>query len=162
MAMTRFSINAILWFGNEMKKMEGHVPGDDEEYLSCIYPSKQGMANCWNGDCFVSHFAFFTQRDRLDQENILDSYGEYLSTIWKSDKRTYEIYKSCIDSMLYVDQNVDKLPEIPYRQIMHKKTENRFVNIIKNILPYYVVEHYLTKRRESQSYIEDRLSSNGI
>lgn len=41
-----------------MKKIEGNVPGDDEEYLSCIYPTSKGVANAWNGDAIVAHFAF--------------------------------------------------------------------------------------------------------
>lgn len=41
MAMTRFSINCILWFGDEMKKFDGQVTGDDEEFLSCIYPTEK-------------------------------------------------------------------------------------------------------------------------
>lgn len=58
MGMTRFSINAILWFGDEMRKFDGVVPGDDEEFMSCIYPTKHGMSNAWNGDAIVAHFAF--------------------------------------------------------------------------------------------------------
>lgn len=38
--------------------MGGKVPGDDEEYLSCIYPTLQGVSNAWNGDVIVAHFAF--------------------------------------------------------------------------------------------------------
>lgn len=86
MGMTRFSINAILWFGKEMKKFNGIVPGDDEEFLSCIYPTQHGLANCWNGDAIVSHFAFFTQREFLDKEHILERYGDYLQNILKTTK----------------------------------------------------------------------------
>lgn len=41
MGMTRFSINSILWFGDEMKKFNGEVPGDDEEFCHAfILPVK--------------------------------------------------------------------------------------------------------------------------
>lgn len=80
MAMTRFSINAILWFGSEMKKIKGEVPGDDEEFLSCIYPTSKGLGNCWNGDVLMAHFAFFPQRELLDQTGVLDLYGVYIAT----------------------------------------------------------------------------------
>ncbi len=33
MAMGRFSINCILWFGGEMAEFKGEVPGDDEEFF---------------------------------------------------------------------------------------------------------------------------------
>lgn len=58
MGLTRFSINAIMWFGRDMNKMKGYVPGDDEEYLSCIYPAINGKSNAWNGDALCAHFAF--------------------------------------------------------------------------------------------------------
>lgn len=58
MGMTRFSINAILWFGEEMKKISGIVPGDDEEFMSCIYPTLQGKSNAWNGDAVIAHLHF--------------------------------------------------------------------------------------------------------
>lgn len=80
MGMTRFSINAILWFGAEMKKIQGVVPGDDEEFLSCMYPTSHGMCNCWNGDVIMAHFAFFTQRDFLDKAGILERYGAFIAS----------------------------------------------------------------------------------
>ena len=82
MGMTRFSINSILWFGDEMRRFKGLVPGDDEEFLSCIYPTKNGMSNAWNGDAIVSHFAFFTQREQLDKQRILERYGDILFKEW--------------------------------------------------------------------------------
>ena len=42
MGMARFSINCVLWFGNEMAEFKGEVPGDDEEFLSCIKPTQLG------------------------------------------------------------------------------------------------------------------------
>lgn len=91
MGMTRFSINAILWFGEDMKALRGIVPGDDEEFLSCIHPTAIGKANCWNGDVLFSHFAFFTQREQLDKMSILEQYGEYLLAAWKKDENMSKI-----------------------------------------------------------------------
>ena len=87
MGMTRFSINAILWFGEKMKEFDGIVPGDDEEFLSCIYPTLHGMSNCWNGDVIMAHFAFFPQRDMLDKANILEQYGNYLTKEWNKEEK---------------------------------------------------------------------------
>ncbi len=91
MGMCRFSINAILWFGEDMKYIGGVVPGDDEEFLSCIHPTAIGKANCWNGDVIFSHFAFFTQRERLDKMSILEQYGDYLLTEWQKDEKMSKI-----------------------------------------------------------------------
>lgn len=90
MAMTRFSINCILFFGEDMKRIYeefGGVTGDDEEFLSSKYPTIIGRANAINGDSIISHFAFFTQRAILDSENILEQYGEYLHKEWNKDEQ---------------------------------------------------------------------------
>ena len=119
MGMTRFSINAILWFGSEMKKFGGIVPGDDEEFLSCIYPTKYGLSNCWNGDAIVSHFAFFTQREFLDKEHILERYGDYLQKYFKNDKIANKVFSDINIIMEQIDTNKIELPPAPYKQIVH-------------------------------------------
>lgn len=91
MGMCRFSINCILWFGSEMAKFHGVVPGDDEEYLSCIKPTQLGMMNCFNGDALIAHFAFGPQREGLDKMNILNRYGAVLHQLWTQDKALHEI-----------------------------------------------------------------------
>lgn len=123
MAMTRFSINSILWFGHEMKKFNGVVPGDDEEFLSCIYPTQHGLSNCWNGDAILAHFAFFTQRERLDKEKILEEYGLYLSKEWKNDERMCVIHEDVQKIMKYCNDNeVALLKEpSPYKQLPKNK-----------------------------------------
>ena len=74
-----------------MAKFRGEVPGDDEEFLSCIYPTKQGLANAWNGNAIVAHFAFFTQREELDRMGILERYGSYCLKEWDKIQATKEI-----------------------------------------------------------------------
>lgn len=83
MAMTRFSINSVLWFGKDLKLINGIVPGDDEEFLSSIFPTKIGKANCWNGDVISAHFAFYPQRAYLDSQHILNKYGEVINNLNK-------------------------------------------------------------------------------
>jgi hypothetical protein len=79
-ALNRFSINAILWFGADMHKFNGLVPSDtdDEEWLSVVKPTSLGRANCINGDAIAAHFAFYPQRKILDKSNILERYGIYI------------------------------------------------------------------------------------
>lgn len=125
-AMNRFSINSILWFGETMKAFDGIVPGDDEEFLSCIKPTELGLANCFNGDAIISHFAFHSQREYLDRENILGRYGEYLHYEW-----------SKIPEMKQIDDTV---------QAIMKDIEIRKSEIMQIPVPYKTVPVSAKKR----------------
>lgn len=122
-AMARFSINSILWFGDDMRKFNGVVPGDDEEFLSCSYPSAHGLANCWNGDVIMVHFAFYTQREKLDHANILDQYGEWIKEEWKKDERMQGIYKEIQSVIKYCNENEKELmqKQSPYSTLVPNK-----------------------------------------
>ena len=139
MGMTRFSINAILWFGDEMKKFAGIVPGDDEEFMSCIYPTKQGLANAWNGDAVVAHFAFFTQREKLDRQGILEQYGEIVNRQWHSDNEKAEVYDAVQGIMRKVDTDEAELMQkiSPYRRIVPNVN---FRSKVKRYIPKSVLE----------------------
>ena len=80
-ALNRFSINSILWFGSEMAKFGGIVTGDEEEWMTVIKPTALGAVNCINGDAIAVHFAFYPQRKKLDKLNILNRYGAFASEI---------------------------------------------------------------------------------
>lgn len=80
-ALNRFSINSILWFGSEMAKFGGIVTGDEEEWMTVIKPTELGAVNCINGDAIAVHFAFYPQRKKLDKLNILNRYGAFASEI---------------------------------------------------------------------------------
>lgn len=144
MGMTRFSINAILWFGDEMKKFAGIVPGDDEEFMSCIYPTQQGMSNAWNGDAIVSHFAFFTQREQLDKQNILEQYGEILNSEWLQDSTMRDIHQYIQQLMAGIKAREAELVamESPYRKAETPKTLRSRVKkyipkcILQKLSPY--------------------------
>lgn len=151
-SMTRFSINSILWFGKDMKEMEGIVPGDDEEYLSCIYPTLHGKANCWNTNALVAHFAFYTQRAYIDQKAILEKYGSFLKSQWKLGTIEQDVYKNIIEAMTFVEENANLLPEAPYKQIINKK-QNNLKAFIKDLYPIWLSQKMHKKHRESQNYI---------
>ena len=144
MGMTRFSINAILWFGDEMKKFSGIVPGDDEEFMSCIYPTIHGLSNAWNGDAVVSHFAFFTQREQLDKQNILELYGDILDSEWRKDDVMRDIHLHIQQVMTDIQACEEELMlrESPYRHVEPPKTlkssVKRFIpkSIIGKLSPY--------------------------
>ena len=145
--MTRFSINAILWFGDEMKKFKGEVPGDDEEYLSCIYPTLQGLSNAWNGDAIVAHFAFFTQREELDRMGILEKYGKYCIDSWNKDDKMKEIsgfVQSVMKDIASRQAELEAQPS-PYRRVPPRKIPHAR---IKKLIPDIVLE-VLRERRQN-------------
>ena len=139
MGMTRFSINSILWFGEEMKKFAGTVPGDDEEYLSCIYPTQKGLSNAWNGDAIVAHFAFFTQREELDRKGILEQYGEVCAVQWHGDEKSAAVYDAVQDILR--DVNADEAGlmkrESPYKRVATPVTAKRK---IKKFIPQSLLD----------------------
>ena len=146
MGMTRFSINAILWFGDEMKKIAGVVPGDDEEFMSCIYPTRRGMSNAWNGDAIVAHFAFFTQREQLDRWHILEKYGEICQQnfLGNKDLRSfYEDVQSVMQAVQIREAELMQRPS-PYHSVPMKKT---WRTRIKEQLPQ-IVQDLLALRYE--------------
>ena len=145
MAMSRFSINSVLWFGDEMKKFEGMVPGDDEEFLSCIYPTSQGLSNAWNGDAIVAHFAFFTQREELDRMGILEKYGRFCLDSWAKDKTMKDISDKVQIIMHNVEARhvqLENLPS-PYKRVTPRKIPHAR---IKKLVPDIVLE-FLRMRR---------------
>lgn len=155
MGMTRFSINAILWFGDEMKKFNGIVPGDDEEFMSCIYPTKQGMANAWNGDALVAHFAFYTQREKLDKIGILEQYGKSVKEQWHNGEEKSEIYDAVQEIILNIDKEEVNLMnnKSPYKIIPHNGS---FKTRMKRFIPNILLEFrtFLKERQESIGFIE--------
>lgn len=139
MAMTRFSINAILWFGDEMRKFGGMVPGDDEEFMSCIYPTRNGMANAWNGDAIVAHFAFFTQREQLDKWHILERYGEACRQYFTNSSHLRHYYETVQTAMKHANDHEAELIKrpSPYRSVPVKTT---LKGRIKKMLPASIQE----------------------
>lgn len=155
MGMTRFSINAILWFGAEMKKFAGVVPGDDEDFMSCIYPTGQGMANAWNGDAIVAHFAFFTQREKLDKAGILEQYGAIVGKQWYGDKEQAKVYDTIQDIMHCIEVNKDELlkRKSPYKHVVQKATLR---SKIKAYIPKTVLDlrWFFKERKDRTGFIK--------
>lgn len=154
MGMTRFSINAILWFGEEMKKFAGIVPGDDEEFMSCVYPTRQGLSNAWNGDAVVAHFAFFTQREELDKKGILERYGAINHTQWHTDPKNTEIYDTVQRVMNEIQKKEPELlrKESPYQRIVPVVTLRQR---IKKFMPQILLDlrGFLIERKDRSGYI---------
>ncbi len=74
-ALARYSVNVMAWFGREFARFGGVVPGDEEEYVSVIKPAELMRTNAIDGDAIVSHFAFMPQRAYLDSTDLLSRYA---------------------------------------------------------------------------------------
>lgn len=77
-ALQRFAINAVVWFGRGFKKFNGEVIGDDEEFLTVKYPARHDLLCCFDCNTIVSHFSFSVQREHLDKTDILTLYEKYI------------------------------------------------------------------------------------
>ncbi len=150
MGMTRFSINAILWFGDEMKKFTGIVPGDDEEFMSCIYPTQQGMSNAWNGDAIVAHFAFFTQREQLDKWHILERYEKICRQDFLGNKDLRNFYEEVQSVMQNIQAHEVELMQrpSPYLSVPVKKSLKRKIkeHLPKSVQEFLLIRYDLKKK----------------
>jgi hypothetical protein len=70
----RVSINCISWRGEEFKLFDGNVGRDEEAWLSVEKPKEIQRPNCIFGEFVCVHYAFHTQRERIDSTDILSQY----------------------------------------------------------------------------------------
>ncbi|HSE72871.1 MAG TPA: hypothetical protein VLB05_00045 [Dongiaceae bacterium] len=78
-ALNRFSINAICWFGRDLAAIGGKIRLAEEEDLSNTIPTRLGRANCFCTDTIAAHFAFYVQRHVVDRSDVLEQYAQLLS-----------------------------------------------------------------------------------
>lgn len=154
MGMCRFSINAVLWFGREMARFGGLVPGDDEEFMSCIYPARHGMSNAWNGDAIAAHFAFFTQREKLDRNGILGQYGRINDLQWHHETADSEIYDAVQNIRKRIDASEPELlsRESPYMRVIPARTLR---SRVKKHIPRVILDlkAFFENRKERSGFI---------
>ena len=74
----RHSINFISWMGSEFAKIDTWGI-DDEKWLSVYKPGERLKPNVIFGDFVVAHYAFFTQRDKLDEDQSVLKFFSDLS-----------------------------------------------------------------------------------
>jgi hypothetical protein len=76
----RASINCVSWLGRDLNRFVNKYgldldnPFEEEQILSVDYPKSKGLINTIYGQAICSHFAFFTQREKMDKSNILEEY----------------------------------------------------------------------------------------
>lgn len=77
----RVSINCISWLGSRFHTFAGVLGSyDEEEWIARTGPGILGQQNCMYGKFVCVHFAFRTQRERLDTTDILGRYRQRLKT----------------------------------------------------------------------------------
>lgn len=132
-AANRFSINFILWFGEDLAKFNGEIPGDDEEFLSSVAAPRLNKGNMFNGDAIVAHFAFGPQRIVLDNSNILQRYGKVCQELFSKDSRMNEVWMQVQKYMQYIKTHRNEINkmECPLKQGSKKSTYKQVKDFIK-------------------------------
>lgn len=77
-ALNRFSINCICWFGEDMAATGGVVGTDEEEELSAVMAARLRRINCFHTDVAAAHFSFYSQRTKMDPSDVLARYEALL------------------------------------------------------------------------------------
>jgi hypothetical protein len=67
----RVSINVISWLGSEFEKFNGVVDPAEEEFLSIWKPQKDNKMNIIYGGFLCIHYAFWTQREVVDEDKVI-------------------------------------------------------------------------------------------
>lgn len=70
----RVSINFISWLGSTFRSFGGIVAPDEEHDLNVDLPVRLGLTSAICGSAIAAHFAFYIQREYLDQTDILSLY----------------------------------------------------------------------------------------
>ena len=106
----RFSINAICWTGEDMQKVLklGGVGLDEEANLACSFPLHLQKWNKIAGRAVCSHFAYHTQRDHLDQTDLLDQYRRLAETQMPDDEHPASASHGTVS---YGDRNTDAVAQ---------------------------------------------------
>lgn len=69
------SINFVMWSGEDFKKFDGNVKSvDDEPWLALFYPLKYDLKNAIVGNIRAVHYAYWPQRNYLNNTDILKKY----------------------------------------------------------------------------------------
>lgn len=154
--VTRFSINSICWFGKDLKPTGGLVERNEEEYMSCILPTRLGKACCYYCDTMIAHFAFYTQRKMLDKKDILSQYGAYLHEQWKSDPRMTKLDDEIQALMKDVAARSEQINRgsCPYTSFRNKRSIIiRLKLFLKFILPHSWFLYLSNKHHAYQRFI---------
>jgi hypothetical protein len=71
----RHSVNVISWHGYDCAKWCHSMSHDEEAWLAHQEPHRQKRWNVIHGHGLFAHFAFYTQRERMDATDLLSHYA---------------------------------------------------------------------------------------
>jgi hypothetical protein len=125
-ALNRFSINCIAWFGETFQNFDGVVLEDEEEFVTVTKPLELGMVNCFYCDTVIAHFAFFTQRRTLDKTTILSEYAEIADNTY-AENPCYLSVKNNVSEILHSvgADTYEEQKEYPYKLSIVDKMKRR-------------------------------------
>lgn len=139
-AMNRFSINAVSFFGSSFNEFSGEVVGDDEEFLSVVKPTSLGCSNCFVGNSIMVHYAFSSQKKYLDGTDILKLYDEYYVNMkfpYYSDISSLILEIESLDSL---DEYVQDLNYVGIKKSLKEKlgAKKFYLPVEKRFYEFYV------------------------
>lgn len=124
-ALNRYAINAVAWFGKDFSAFGGEVVGDDEEFLTVIHPSKINRIHCFDCNTIAVHFSFSMQRRILDSTNILSVYKDIIEKGLTQNKQLRLIYNEARAVSSYVDESKN--------EILKKTLPHSYVQVVKPV-----------------------------
>jgi hypothetical protein len=77
-AMNRFSINAICFYGKDIQPYIAKLESDEEEFFSCMLPTYLHRMNVITANAWCCHYSFGPQHRHLSGTGILDQYKQIM------------------------------------------------------------------------------------
>jgi len=155
-AMSRISINSMVWFGEEVLpycQTEYH----EEIYYSYVLPTRLKRDNCVFGGTYMAHYAFYPQRWYIDRTNLLERYSNSLKNRWKNEPQTEAVYEEMEKIIRSMDDNKKEIalraPVYPIPAIRKKlsyKVQQFYLKTVFPVLAPFSIER---KKRRYKKYI---------
>ena len=140
-----------------MAKINGQVPGDDEEYLSSVVAPMLGKCNYYNGDCIVAHFAFGPQRFVLDKSDVLKRYGRLCEELFKKDEEMQKVWQAIQEMKKDIES---RLPEIMAQQPPYPIMKKPFMKRMK--ADFKVWQKKMTYEKEKMSGVKFEVNEGNV
>ena len=151
-SLQRFAINTVAWFGNEFAKFDGHVVGDDEEFLTLSYPANNGLTHCFDCQTIVSHFSFSAQREYLDQTDILNLYEEIILN--QKEESVKKIFIKGNEILSQVESEAISILQKPIPHGYRSGTNQNKRKFLKNLALHFIAKMFGMPQNHLASIIQ--------
>lgn len=162
-ALNRYAINAVAWFGKDFNLFKGEVIGDDEEFLTVSFPSQIDKIHCFDCNTIAVHFSFKLQRKILDQTDILSRYKSFLENSHNTSDEFALAFHRTQNILIEINKNQQYILSKPlshsYRQIVRPLRHKWFRKPLAVIMGIddsyltYVWSFYKYIRNANRKYI---------